>query len=91
MLKRLFGVALSLVAASAVSCALIRDVPPTLQVEVIARNLHIPWALSFAPDGRLFFTEEVEGRLRVLSPQREGFRLQPEPVLALPRPPTALA
>ncbi len=34
-------------------------------VEVVAQNLEIPWALAFAPDGRLFVTERP-GRLRVL-------------------------
>lgn len=33
-------------------------------LEVIATNLEIPWALAFAPDGRLFFTERP-GRVRV--------------------------
>lgn len=34
-------------------------------VEVVATNLQIPWAMAFAPDGRLFFTERP-GRIRVL-------------------------
>ncbi len=34
-------------------------------VEVVATNLQIPWAMAFAPDGRLFFTERP-GRVRVL-------------------------
>jgi glucose/arabinose dehydrogenase len=34
------------------------------RVEVVAQNLEIPWALAFAPDGRLFFTERP-GRVRV--------------------------
>ena len=33
-------------------------------VEVVAQNLEIPWALAFAPDGRMFFTERP-GRVRV--------------------------
>ena len=32
--------------------------------EVVAQNLEIPWALAFAPDGRLFFTERP-GRVRI--------------------------
>lgn len=38
---------------------------PEVQVKIVARNLLIPWAMAFAPDGRMFFTERV-GRVRVL-------------------------
>jgi len=36
------------------------EVMPTEGVEVVARNLEVPWSLSFAPDGRLYFTERSE-------------------------------
>ncbi len=49
------------------------------RVEVVASNLEVPWALAFAPDGRLFFTERP-GRLRVMV---EG-QLQPDPVATFP-------
>jgi glucose/arabinose dehydrogenase len=35
-------------------------------VEVIARGLEVPWALAFAPDGRLFVTERP-GRVRIVA------------------------
>lgn len=35
------------------------------QVETIATTLEIPWAMAFAPDGRLFVTERP-GRVRIL-------------------------
>lgn len=35
------------------------------RVQVVAQNLEIPWALAFAPDGRIFFTERP-GRVRVM-------------------------
>ena len=35
-----------------------------LQVEVVLRNLDVPWSLAFAPDSRLFFTERP-GRIMV--------------------------
>jgi aldose sugar dehydrogenase len=34
-------------------------------VEEVVANLQVPWSLSFAPDGRLFFTERP-GRVRVV-------------------------
>jgi glucose/arabinose dehydrogenase len=34
-------------------------------VEVVVSNVEIPWALAFAPDGRLFFTERP-GRVRIV-------------------------
>lgn len=36
------------------------------RTEVVASRLVIPWALAFAPDGRLFFTERP-GRVRILN------------------------
>ena len=33
-------------------------------VEVVAQNLEIPWAMAFAPDGRMFVTERP-GRVRI--------------------------
>ena len=48
------------------------------QAQVVARQLQIPWALAFAPDGRLFLTERP-GRVRVV----EGGRLREEPALIL--------
>ncbi len=49
------------------------------RVEVVASNLEVPWALAFAPDGRLFFTERT-GRLRVMV---DG-QLLPDPVATFP-------
>jgi len=39
--------------------------PEEIDVEVIASRLEVPWALAFAPDGRLFVTERT-GRVRVV-------------------------
>lgn len=49
------------------------------RVEVVAGGLEVPWALAFAPDGRLFVTERP-GRLRLV---KDG-RLEPEPLATLP-------
>ncbi len=38
---------------------------PAVQIEVVARGLERPWALAFAPDGRIFVTERP-GRIRVI-------------------------
>ena len=40
--------------------------PAGVSVEVVARGLEVPWALDFAPDGRIFVTERP-GRIRVIS------------------------
>ena len=52
--------------------------PAAPNVEVLATGLEVPWALAFAPDGRLFLTERP-GRLRVI---KDG-RLEREPVATL--------
>ncbi len=49
------------------------------QVHAVARGLEVPWALAFAPDGRLFLTERP-GRIRVIM----GGRLEPTPLAILP-------
>ncbi len=49
------------------------SVPVT--TDVVASGLTVPWSLQFAPDGRLFFTEQP-GRLRVIT----NGQLQPQPV-----------
>jgi glucose/arabinose dehydrogenase len=48
------------------------------RVETIAANLEVPWAIAFAPDGRIFFTERA-GRVRVI----ENGRLRPDPVATI--------
>ncbi len=49
-----------------------------VKVETVAEDLEIPWAIAFALDGRIFFTERV-GSLRVI----EDGKLNPEPVIIL--------
>ncbi|MDO8614311.1 MAG: PQQ-dependent sugar dehydrogenase [Dehalococcoidia bacterium] len=50
--------------------------PFGLQSEVVASGLRAPRALTFAPDGRLFFAEQFSGVIHVIN--ADG-RLQPEP------------
>jgi glucose/arabinose dehydrogenase len=45
------------------------------RVETVADKLQVPWAIAFAPDGRIFFTERP-GRVRVI----ESGRLRTEPL-----------
>lgn len=45
------------------------------QTQIVAENLHIPWAVDISEDGRLFFTER-SGNLRVI----ENGILNPVPV-----------
>ena len=49
-------------------------------VEVVAQNLEIPWAMAFAPDGRMFVTERP-GRVRVF----QNGQVLAAPALALDR------
>jgi glucose/arabinose dehydrogenase len=48
------------------------------RVETVAADLEVPWAIAFAPDGRIFVTERP-GRVRVI----EQGRLRPEPVATI--------
>jgi len=50
-----------------------------LSVDTIASGLDVPWALGFAPDGRIFVTERT-GRIRVI----ENGALRAEPWATLP-------
>lgn len=51
----------------------------SVQVEVVVRNLEIPWAADFAPDGRVFLSERP-GRIRII----RGGHLEPQPWATLP-------
>lgn len=50
--------------------------------EVVANNLETPWAIDFAPDGRIFFTERNSGRVRVVV----NGNLKTTPVITLGSP-----
>jgi aldose sugar dehydrogenase len=58
------------------------EAPPSgeveFRVETVAEGLEVPWALAFAPDGRIFVTERP-GRIRIL----ENGRLRAEPYLTI--------
>lgn len=61
-------------------CLKREPVPPEgVRIEVVAQGLQVPWAIDFAPDGRIFLTERP-GRIRVI----RGRELQPEPWAQLP-------
>ncbi len=49
-----------------------------MRVEVVAKGLEVPWAIAFAPDGRIFFTERP-GRVRVI----EKGQLRPQPLAVI--------
>jgi aldose sugar dehydrogenase len=52
--------------------------PVQFRIEAVAANLEVPWAIAFAPDGRVFVTERP-GRVRVI----EQGKLRPEPVATI--------
>jgi aldose sugar dehydrogenase len=52
--------------------------PVPFRIETVASNLEVPWAIAFAPDGRVFITERP-GRVRVI----EQGRLRPEPMATI--------
>jgi glucose/arabinose dehydrogenase len=54
------------------------DISSSLDVSVLAEGLDTPWAIDFAPDGRIFITERP-GRIRIV---QEG-RLQTQPWFTL--------
>ncbi len=51
---------------------------PDFSIDVLIKGLDTPWAIDFAPDGRIFITER-RGRIRVF----ERGRLRPEPWMTL--------
>jgi glucose/arabinose dehydrogenase len=55
-----------------------RAATPEFTTETIARGLDTPWAVDFAPDGRIFLSERP-GRIRVV----DRGQLQPEPWMEL--------
>jgi glucose/arabinose dehydrogenase len=50
------------------------QIDPAITVETVATGLEAPWAIDFAPDGRVFITERP-GRIRVMA----NGQLQPRP------------
>jgi aldose sugar dehydrogenase len=52
--------------------------PVPFRIETVASNLEVPWAIAFAPDGRIFITERP-GRVRVI----EHGKLRFEPVATI--------
>jgi len=75
------GMALGAVAAAVAGCGIVGLLPAPIgpSVTVLASGLEIAWAMTFVPDGRLFFTERP-GRLRVIV----NDVLQAAPVITLP-------
>ncbi|MBI2908084.1 MAG: PQQ-dependent sugar dehydrogenase [Chloroflexi bacterium] len=62
------------------SLASLRDTDgtPLLEISPIVTDLEAPWAIAFAPDGRIFLTERP-GRIRTV---KDG-RLEPDPWMTL--------
>lgn len=72
------ALSIALLAACALPQEQLAGTPPDLKIEVLIRGLDTPWAIDFAPDGRIFITERP-GRIRIFG----GGRLLPEPWMTL--------
>ena len=57
--------------------------PPEIRITQVADDLNLPVALTFAPDGRLFFNEVKKGTVRIVD--ADGI-LRPEPFIQLEVP-----
>jgi aldose sugar dehydrogenase len=83
LLKKTFvGISRFLLIALLAACGLPQEqlagTPPDLKIEVVLHGLDTPWALDFAPDGRLFITERP-GRIRTVEGGRlMGLALDPQ-------------
>ncbi|MEL7658649.1 MAG: PQQ-dependent sugar dehydrogenase, partial [Bacillota bacterium] len=51
------------------------------EIEVIAENLYVPWAIDISDNGKLYFTER-SGAIRTIE---EGY-LYPQPLITFPAP-----
>ena len=79
---------LALACFLAATCAYAQLVPDGFAVQPLARNLSLPVAIQFLPDGRLLFAEQLTGRVRVYFEHVLGDDVivrgvQPTPVLQL--------
>lgn len=72
------ALSIALLAACALPQEQLAGTPPDFKIEVLIRGLDTPWAVDFAPDGRIFITERP-GRIRIFG----GGRLLPEPWMTL--------
>ncbi|MEM9381511.1 MAG: PQQ-dependent sugar dehydrogenase [Planctomycetota bacterium] len=72
----------ALAAAALLSAPLASDLPAGFSEAVVLDDIASPASFDFAPDGRIFFTERIAGRLRVAteSPPGSGsWTVDPEP------------
>lgn len=74
--KNIFLVSLFISATAGSGAA--AELKPSSRVEVVARGLQTPWAIAFAPDGRIFISERP-GRIRVV----KNGALEKEPWLTI--------
>lgn len=51
------------------------------EIEVIAENLNVPWAIDISDEGKLYFTER-SGSIRII----EGGKLNPQPLITFRTP-----
>ena len=74
LIKHFGSLAIALIFTGAPVSAQTAAPAPDFSFDIVIKGLDTPWAVDFAPDGRIFFTER-RGRIRVL----ERGLLRPEP------------
>ena len=70
----------SFLLVAAAGCSQATQVASQYDAQTVARHLETPWALAFAPDGRLLVTERP-GRIRVVA--HDSLRTEPWAMLAV--------
>jgi glucose/arabinose dehydrogenase len=80
MKKRIFNILSSIIPSKEnIKTRKLRQIP--YEIEVIAENLYVPWAIDISNEGKIYFTER-SGTIRVI----ENGKLNPTPLITFSKP-----